>query len=161
MGLELGDSFVTYLGWLIPWGTPVTLVGDDPDAIAAAQRMMARIGIDRPAGRADPPLGTASYRVSDFAGLATARSANGLAVLDVRRDEEWAEGHVAGAVHVPIHEVDDRHAELPDTELWVHCRTGYRASVACSLLARHGRDVVLVDDLWEHAAARGLPIERG
>ncbi len=158
IGIELGDSFATYVGWLIPWGTPVTLVADDPDAIAEAQRMLTRIGIDRPAGAATPPPGEAAYPVTDFPGLA---GANGAQVLDVRRDEEWEEGHIAGAVHVPIHQVEERHGELPDAELWVHCRSGYRASIAASLLARRGRDVVLVDDDWENAAAAGLPIEAG
>ncbi len=156
IGMELGDSFATYLGWLIPWGTPVTLVGDDAAAVAEAQRMLSRIGIDRPAGAAAPPPGDTRYPVTDFPGLA---AANGAQVLDVRRDEEWEEGHISGAAHVPLHELEERPGDLPGGELWVHCRSGYRASIACSLLDRQGREVVLIDDDWEHAAEAGLPIE--
>ncbi len=158
IGIELGDSFATYVGWLIPWGTPVTLVADDPDRIAEAQRMLSRIGIDRPAGAAMSPPGEAGYSVSDFPGLA---GANGAQVLDVRRNEEWEEGHLAGAAHVPLHELEERHGDLPDAALWVHCQSGYRASIACSLLDRQGRDVVLIDDDWGNVGAAGLPIEVG
>ena len=53
IGIELDDPFATYLGWLIPWGTAVTLVADTAEELAEAQRQLARIGIDRPAGGAD------------------------------------------------------------------------------------------------------------
>src|SRR5215472_2795932 len=48
----LDGSFATYLGWVLPWGTPVTLLGETPEQVAQAQRELARIGIDRPAGAA-------------------------------------------------------------------------------------------------------------
>ena len=40
----------------------------------------------------------------------------------------------------------------------VHCASGFRASIGASLLDRAGRQVVHVDDDWEHAAPAGLPI---
>jgi rhodanese-related sulfurtransferase len=51
-----------------------------------------------------------------------------------------------------VYEITDRVGELPAGELWVHCASGYRASVAASLLEREGRDVVLVDDDFDNAA---------
>ena len=45
-------QLATYLGWLIPWGTPVTLLGDSQEQVAEAQRELVRIGIDRPAAAA-------------------------------------------------------------------------------------------------------------
>ncbi|HET7247750.1 MAG TPA: MBL fold metallo-hydrolase, partial [Streptosporangiaceae bacterium] len=44
----LDDGIATYLGWLIPWGAPLTLLGETPQQVSAAQRELARIGIDRP-----------------------------------------------------------------------------------------------------------------
>ena len=48
----LDGQFSTYLGWLIPWGTPVTLLGESAEQVAEAQRELVRIGIDRPAAAA-------------------------------------------------------------------------------------------------------------
>jgi len=165
VNVEVGDSFATYLGWTMRWGTPVTLVGDTIDEIAEAQRQMVRIGIDRPAGGADGGLDrwsaggdVRSYRSVSFAELAAARADREVAVLDVRRDDEWAEGHVDGAVHIPLHDLDARIDEVPDGEVWVHCASGYRAAIAASLLDRAGHPLVAVDDDWASAAKHGLPI---
>ncbi|MGF1663091.1 MAG: rhodanese-like domain-containing protein [Kineosporiaceae bacterium] len=161
-------SFVTYLGWLIPWETPVTLLAETPEALAEAQRDLARIGIDRPAAAATGtvqdwaggrPLD--SFPVADFPALARERATGpGPHVLDVRRDDERALGHVAGSQHIPLHDLLHRTAEVPgDTPVWVHCAAGYRASVAAALLRRAGKDVVLIDDDYDKAAVAGLAIE--
>ena len=55
LSFEYGDSLVANLGWLLPPGTPLTLIGDSPDQVADAQRDLARIGIERIAGMAGPP----------------------------------------------------------------------------------------------------------
>ena len=158
IGIELGDQFATYLGWLIPWGTPVTLVADDAEAVAEAQRQLTRIGIDRPAGAATGTSTDAadrsSYPTATFADLAA--RAGHEPVLDVRRDDERARGGIPDAVHVPLSELLTRLDELPGGRLWVHCASGFRASVAASLLDRAGHDVVLVDDAYDRAVELGL-----
>jgi hydroxyacylglutathione hydrolase len=53
LSFDLDGSFATYLGWLIPWGTPLTLLGKTPEQVAEAQRELVRIGIDRLAAAAD------------------------------------------------------------------------------------------------------------
>jgi rhodanese-related sulfurtransferase len=79
-------------------------------------------------------------------------------VLDVRRHDEWRDGHIAGVVHVPLPELEDRLDELPAERLWVHCASGFRAAIAASILARAGRDVVLVDDEFARAGEAGLEL---
>jgi hydroxyacylglutathione hydrolase len=81
-------------------------------------------------------------------------------VLDVHRRLEWLAGHIAGAVHIPLHELPHRLGEVPAGQVWVVCRSGYRATVVASLLAAHGQDVVAVDDEFDNAAAAGLPLDR-
>lgn len=49
-------------------------------------------------------------------------------------------GHLPRAVHIPFYELEDRIGEVPDVpEIWVHCASGFRASVGSSLLDRAGR----------------------
>jgi len=158
VGIELADALSTYLGWLLPWGTPITLLGDDADQVAEAQLQLVRIGIDRPSGASTggpdawaPDLDRGSYEVVDFATLAARE--DDVTVLDVRRHDEWADGHIDGSVHIPLDELLDRLDELPDETLWVHCASGFRASIAASLLDRAGRDVVLIDGDYENAAS--------
>jgi len=166
LSFDLDGSFVTYLGWLIPWGTPLTLLGQTPEQVAEAQRELVRIGIDRPAAAATggpaqwaggQPL--RSYPVADFADLETVRHHRPVIILDVRRQQEWDAAHIRGAVHVPLHQLPGRLAELPEGEVWVHCQAGYRASVAASFLDAAGRMVVAVDDEFDRAARAGLPVD--
>lgn len=160
INVEIGDSFITYLGWTIRWGTPVTLVGDTAEEVAEAQRQLVRIGIDRPAGVASGGVGRwgrggeiRSYRSATFAELADERAQQDLVVLDVRRDDEWTESHVDGALHIPLDQLEDRMDDVPaDRPVWVHCATGFRASIAASLVERAGRSVVAIHDDWTKAA---------
>ncbi len=163
---DLDGSFATYLGWLIPWGTPLTLLGQTPEQLAEAQRELVRIGIDRPAaaatGRPDQwtdGRALRSYPVADFADLEAIRHHRPVVILDVRRDSEWDASHIAGALHIPIHQLPSRLAEVPAGEVWVHCEAGYRASIAASFLDAADRTVVAVDDEYHRAAAAGLPVD--
>jgi rhodanese-related sulfurtransferase len=58
-------------------------------------------------------------------------------VLDVRQTDEFDNSHLRGAINIPLHELADRIGELPGCPVWVHCASGYRASVAASILDRH------------------------
>ena len=166
LSFDLDGSFATYLGWLIPWGTPLTLLGQTPEQVAEAQRELVRIGIDRPAAAATGHPGDwaggralRSYPVADFADLESVRRHRPVVILDVRRDQEWDASHISGAVHIPLHQLPARLAEVPAGEVWVHCEAGYRASVAASFLDAAGRTVVAVDDEYARAARAGLPID--
>jgi hydroxyacylglutathione hydrolase len=161
-------NFVTYVGWLVPWGAPLTLIGGTEEQVSDARRELVRIGIDRLAGAAigSPETLSAgrelvSHPLSDFAGLRAALAENpGLVVLDARRADERAGGGVRGSSHIPIHDLNGRIDEVPDGDVWVYCGSGYRASIAASLLARAGRRPVLVDGAYGDpdtgAAAVGL-----
>lgn len=166
INLELSDEASTHLGWLLPLHEPVTLLSDDAEEISRFQRQLVRIGRERPAGQHVGVTGTpdaeASYPVADFAAAAAALGErDDVVLLDTRRVLEWQQGHVTGAVHVPLHELPGRLGDVPDGEVLVHCASGYRASLAASLLARAGRRVVLVDDDFDTHAAQHLPVEKG
>lgn len=170
INIEVAGNFVTYLAWLIPWGTPVTLVGDTADEVADAQRQLVRVGVERPAAQATggvdeygAGLDHGAYPVVDFDTLA-GHLADGdpVHVLDVRRDDERPTLAIAGSQHIPIHELPERVAEVPDDrEVWVHCASGYRAAIAASLLARAGGRPVLIDDLDTRIGELGVALETG
>ncbi|MFJ9906648.1 rhodanese-like domain-containing protein [Streptomyces sp. NPDC101152] len=162
---EAEGQLATYLAWLIPWGKPVTLLAESPEQLAAAQRELVRVGIDRPAAAAtggptdwvragETP---ASIRRATFADLAGCLR-GGVVVLDVRRASERTGGFVEGSVHIPIHTLPRRLDEVPEGEVWVHCAGGMRAAIAASLLDAAGRDVVAVDDSFEMAEKAGLTL---
>ncbi len=167
LGVELGTNFVTYLGWLYRYGTPLTLIGETPEQVAQACRELVRIGMDHLDGAATGDIDTLadgrplrSYPVTDFAGLAKARDQGPVQILDARRNDERARSHVAGSRHIPLHELADRLDEVPQGEVWVYCGSGYRASIAASILDRPGRQVVLINDSYDAANAVGLDDER-
>ncbi|MGQ4490764.1 MBL fold metallo-hydrolase [Streptomyces sp. 372A] len=165
---EADGKIATYLAWMIPWGKPVTLLAETPQELAAAQRELVRVGIDRPAAAAtgDPsdwlrPGDTpASFRRAVFSDLAAELSdAQELpVVLDVRRDSERAGGYIEGSAHIPVHELHKRVDEVPAGQVWVHCAGGMRAAIAASVLDAAGRDVVAVDDGFDRAEAAGLTV---
>lgn len=163
ISIALSQQFATYLGWLIPWGMPLTLIGETPQQITDAQRQLVRIGIDRPDGAATGKLrnladgvATRSYRRITFAGLAAAQQAGeALTLLDVRRADERALGAIPGSVHIPLHCLLDRLGDVPPGPLAVHCASGFRAGIAASLLDRAGHDVVHIDDEYAVAVTSG------
>jgi glyoxylase-like metal-dependent hydrolase (beta-lactamase superfamily II)/rhodanese-related sulfurtransferase len=169
VGFEHTQPFTTYLGWVVPSAAPLVLIGDSAEMVEAARRDLTRIGRDGPCAgwpggvtelSISCGIGLEGYEVLDFAGLAAVldQGAKGT-VLDVRQLDEWEAGHIAGATHLFVGDLLDGLGILPAGRLFVHCASGYRASVAAGLLQRHGREVVLVDDEWDNALSSGLPIE--
>ena len=158
-------------GWIADENTKLYLVADSPEDIDAAALSLARIGIDgvqgalaggiaawREQGLPIVELGTTSAREA-----AEWRAARQTAILDVRDEREWHEGHIPGATHIYVGELERRLGEVPrDGRLVVHCSVGHRSGLAVSILERHGFAGVynLLGGMkaWR---SLGLPVERG
>jgi len=84
-------------------------------------------------------------------------------VLDVRSREEYARGHIPGAVNIPHDELAGRLAEIPGSpsqEIVVHCQSGRRAGMAENVLREHGYSNVRdLTGHWQGWQAAGLPSE--
>jgi rhodanese-related sulfurtransferase len=83
-------------------------------------------------------------------------------LVDVREPEEWREGHVAGARHIPLTQLPDELASLPrQAPIYLICRSGARSHRAAAYLLTAGferpRNVKGGMIAWERA---GLPVER-
>ena len=103
----------------------------------------------------------------DIPELARRLEAGDVELLDVRERDEWDEGHVAGSIHVPYHDlregVPDELAGRDGRPLAVACSAGNRSSIAASLLRRHGVDGVVhvADGGIADLADEGVELEHG
>lgn len=125
---------------------------DTPEELAQAQAGLAWKPVHR----------EARIEQIDVAELARRREL-GEPVLDVRNPDEYDEGHVPGAVLIPLPELPGRLDEVPEatSELPLICRSGGRSQKACEILAAEGFDVVNVQGgtlAWIEA---GSPVARG
>jgi phage shock protein E len=83
--------------------------------------------------------------------------------VDVRTREEYAAGHVAGAIHIPHTEMARRYAELDrydDKQIILYCRTGRRSGVAQMILENQGFDNVVNGGGLRDLEAQGIPTTR-
>ncbi len=85
----------------------------------------------------------------------------GVGLLDVRQPDEYEQRHVPGAQLIPLAEVPDRMAELPDGEVSVICKTGGRSRRAVEFLRAQGVDAVNVAGGTDGWAASGKPTVAG
>lgn len=147
INVGLSGAFASWVGALIREDQPLVLVAPVGRERETALRL-GRIGFDRVMGYLDggfaalagwPDRIRRNARLEP-AGLARERAqAKPTFLLDVRTQTEWDEGHLAGAKHVPLPELEARVGELPRGErIAVHCKGGYRSVIALSLLERHG-----------------------
>ncbi len=147
VNIGLSGTFASWVGALIPHGRELVLVAPAGREREAAVRL-GRIGFDTVAGFIEH--GASSWRArKDLLRSSVRLSATGLAgelarrdapiLLDVRTQSEWDDGHVQGALHVPLPQLESRLGELPRGKpIAVHCKGGYRSVIAVSLLERHG-----------------------
>jgi rhodanese-related sulfurtransferase len=139
------------------------LAGDDVADLYARLRDVAANHLADVAAAVLAYLGDDTEEVSRDELLRRA-AAGEVTVVDVRPREEYAAGHIPGAVSIPLAELTDRLAELPaDTEVVAYCRGAYcvLAPQAVRVLGEHGRTAQrLADGMLEWRLA-GLPVESG
>jgi rhodanese-related sulfurtransferase len=89
---------------------------------------------------------------------AAARVADGWMLLDVRTDDEWADGRIAGSVHIPMDQLMQRLDEVGGRVVCV-CAVGARSARVAQFLNSQGREAVNLDGGLYAWASTGLPIE--
>lgn len=174
VNIELDSAFGTYVGWTIPFNSPLILLLPEASEAAAEQAVtqLIRIGYDMLEGylaggvhawqaEGRPVRSYPTATVDDLCHAYLAGQP--LQVLDVRQPTEFREGRVPGSVNFFVGDLAPRVHDVPtDKELWVACASGYRASIAASLLDRAGLAVRLVAQggvpEW---LARCFPQQRG
>lgn len=134
--------FSTWVGFLVDFDSRLVLVVETDADSLRAQLELARIGYDHIDGFAlASDLGaTATLAQQSVCDLKLALGQGAAPrVLDVRTPAEWTQSHINGAIHIPLPRLISRLSELPrDEPLAVVCGSGYRSSIASSLLAARG-----------------------
>ncbi len=167
LSFGLDGSFATYLGWLFPYEEKLYLLSDKSDDIQQAQRELVRIGIERPVaayvGEFDDFTDLATTKTVTFEDVVDALKMPEILVLDVRRNSEREASHIAGTMHIPLHELTKRVNELPkDKEIWVHCAGAYRAAAAVGMIEKAGFNAVLINQPYETTLqVKQLPLVLG
>ena len=158
-----------WAGWMLDPEKPTFLVLRDEMELDAVQRQLLRVGYDAFGGyllggmEAWDNKGLPLGRVGQMTvrELDDRRKAGGLQVLDVRTPNEWQGGHVPGAVYIFLPELEEKLGTLDKSKpVAVYCDSGYRASLAASILLRHGfEEVFNVVGSWKAWTAQKLPVE--
>jgi hydroxyacylglutathione hydrolase len=143
LSIGLGSNlFSTWAGFFVPFGKPIALVVGSKENARGARVELARIGYDDVIGYLEADSLTHTRQLSQL-GVEELHFAlkRGEAprLLDVRTSGEFESQHIDGALHMPLPSVPRRLAELPkDGPLAVICGSGYRSSIAASLLSNAG-----------------------
>ena len=142
----------TRAAWIVDPESDVVVTAETDAESQRMGRLLEAVGFRRLTGYLaggvtawqEARLDTESTPAIDVHELAQRLKEESVALLDVREDDEWAEGHVEGSVHVPYHELRDGLPELPNGKpLAVVCSVGNRSSIAASLLRRAGVENVI------------------
>nr|BFE80602.1 hypothetical protein GCM10020093_032030 [Planobispora longispora] len=159
LSIPLRGQFASWLGWLLDPAAPYVIVRDPGQDVAEIGWQAAKIGYEACAGELAGGMAAwdgPTQRID----LVGADRLDGVQVLDVRQDAEYAAGHLPGAAHIELGALPGRADAAPDGPVAVMCGHGERAMTAASLLARIGHRSVRVlrggPEDWAKATGRTL-----
>ena len=166
LNVPLDGQYASWVGTLLEPDQEILIVADRERVEEAVMRL-ARVGYENVVGVLED--GIERWRaeglpVGSMAQMpAESLAGGGRNVLDVRRGREWESSHLAGARNIPLAQLPERLADLDRAAEWVVvCASGYRSSIAASVLERAGftRVVNAVGGMDAYRKA-GLPVESG
>lgn len=167
-GIGAGTNLSTWASWVVSYDKPLLLVASEPAVLEDTVRFLVRVGLDQVKGylkggielwmRAAYPLVTlAQISPGDLHQLLN--KGHNVQVLDVRSQGEWDSGHIEGALHNMAADVPENLHRLDRRQpLALVCGTGYRSTVAASLLEQRGfQNLINVTGGMQAWVRAGLP----
>lgn len=144
INIEGNKTFSTWAGWIMDYDDSFILVADD-DQIEDLTRKLMRIGLDNIHGYInrveDMGVELQTAEIIDADEVEKHLNDDNTQIIDVRGLSEYKAGHIPGADHVFIGTLPDNLDKIDkDKDLIVHCQSGVRATVAYSILRKHGFD---------------------
>lgn len=147
ISISLDGQFASWAGQIVGLETDIIIVAEDDARVAETQTRLSRVGIDRTIGYLaggmtawrEAGMKIATLPVLSPKAFAQRIAEPGMQIVDVRRPVEWSGGHIAGAIHMPLNRLLPALDELDRARpVAVHCKSGYRSSIAASLMQRAG-----------------------
>jgi hydroxyacylglutathione hydrolase len=167
--LNIGGSPILsiWAGWMLDPDKPILLVLENEDALDEVVRLFIRTGFSKFAGylvggmKAWDAAGYPNAEIGQMTVHELNKRAPSLQVVDVRSPREWKKGHVPGARHIFLPELRKRIGELdPAQPTAIYCGSGYRASIATSIMKPQGfTELWNVPGSWEAWRKAGFPVE--
>ena len=157
--IALGGQYASFAATLLGLDKDIVLVAEDEEHLEESRLRLARVGIERVIGFfkyvSGPVAEIHQVSVEDLY-----REREHLQIVDVRREGEFAGGHIEGAKLMPLHKLESLTANLDhDRPIAVNCKGGYRSAIACSLIQRAGLENVMnVTGGFDAWVACGLPV---
>lgn len=167
--LNIGGSpmLSIWAGWLLDPDRPILLVLDNDSEVDTIVQRFIRTGYTKFAGylaggmKAWDNAGCPIESVDQMSVHKIKEAGSDVQVIDVRSPGEWDGGHIPGAKHLFLPELRDNIDELKkDQPIAVYCNSGYRASLATSILKQEGfKEVCNVPGSWQAWKSAGYPVE--
>jgi hydroxyacylglutathione hydrolase len=151
INIQGNNAFATWAGWFLEYNEPFMLVAADAQMEDLMRKLM-RIGLDNVIGYIDnvndwsektaKPLEKAQLiSLNEFKAL---KEENNMQLVDLRGASEYKAGHISGAEHVFVGTIEKNLDKVSkDRRVVIHCQGGDRASIAYSILKKHGYHNVL------------------
>jgi hydroxyacylglutathione hydrolase len=169
-GADIGGlpTLSIWAGWLLDPNRPILLVLESDDTLEAIVRYFVRTGYTKFAGhlvggmKAWNNAGLPLESVGQMTVHEVKRSGKKLQILDVRAPAEWSGGHISNARNVFLGELREDLGKLDKGKpTAVYCDSGYRASIATSILQQQGfGSVCNIPGSWQAWKNAGFPVEK-
>lgn len=146
--LDFNGNLPTFAGWVLPLDKDLLVVADSFREAEKTNVWLRRVGQDRIVGYLDGGMAawvTSGYKTNhitqisaeDLHDMVTGSST--FVLIDVRAPAEFEDGHIEGAINIPVAELRERHTELKkENTIILICSSGNRSSLGISVLRRHG-----------------------
>ena len=169
INIALRDEFPNWIGWMIDPARKIFVVVESVRDVETVSRHLFRIGYDNLGGylhqgmasweNAALPLETIGIWTVQM--LDRHKDDKDLQILDVRSGGEWKQGHVKNALHSYVAHLEENLGKLDKSKPTVtYCGSGYRASIAASILKKNGFEKVInIPGSWNAWKAAKLPVE--
>jgi glyoxylase-like metal-dependent hydrolase (beta-lactamase superfamily II)/rhodanese-related sulfurtransferase len=148
INIGLSGQFASWAGTLIPIGTPIVIVADELGQVDEAVTRLARVGLESVKGYLGGGMfdwGKAGFDTATIAQIpvdelhARLKEKNGLQLIDVRRPGEYNSGHAPGAENVQLTDLERLSSQFDSSRpAAIICASGFRSSIATSILERRG-----------------------